>query len=117
MLSNARQVTRKPSVRKLKFKSKVLNTETLKSADLVLLATDHDDFDYKLIEKEASLIVDTRGRYNSSRKIFISFYGILIACLIVCGAVLSYQLFEKLAFYSWRTFFLHHATLMYFQLA
>ena len=63
-----------PHTRKYQFglESKALNAETLKSADLVLLATDHDDFDYKLIEKEASLIVDTRGRYNSSSKIFTS---------------------------------------------
>jgi adenylate cyclase len=28
-----------------------------------LLATDHDAFDYELILKDSSLIVDTRGRY------------------------------------------------------
>jgi UDP-N-acetyl-D-glucosamine dehydrogenase len=37
--------------------------------DLVLLATDHDDFDYNLIEKEAKLIVDTRGRFKNSEKV------------------------------------------------
>jgi UDP-N-acetyl-D-glucosamine dehydrogenase len=31
----------------------------------VLLATDHDKFDYNLIESAASLIVDARGRYRS----------------------------------------------------
>mgnify|MGYP000380261089 CR=1 FL=1 len=63
-----------PHTRKYQFEleSKALNAEILKSADLVLLATDHDDFDYELIEKEASLIVDTRGRYNSSSKIVTS---------------------------------------------
>ena len=60
-----------PHTRKHQFEleSKELNAETLKSVDLVLLATDHDDFDYKLIEKEASLIVDTRGRFNHSNKV------------------------------------------------
>ena len=60
-----------PHTRKYQFEleSKALNGKTLKSADLVLLATDHDDFDYKLIEKEASLIVDTRGRFNHSNKV------------------------------------------------
>ncbi len=60
-----------PHTRNYQFEleSKALNAETLKSADLVLLATDHDDFDYKLIEKEASLIVDTRGRFNHSNKV------------------------------------------------
>ena len=32
--------------------------------DLILLATDHDEFDYKLIEKESKLILDTRGRFE-----------------------------------------------------
>ncbi|MDP6260389.1 MAG: nucleotide sugar dehydrogenase [Candidatus Marinimicrobia bacterium] len=60
-----------PHTRKYQFEleSKALNAEILKSADLVLLATDHDDFDYELIEKEASLIVDTRGRFNHSNKV------------------------------------------------
>ncbi len=60
-----------PHTRKYQFEleSKALNAEALKSADLVLLATDHDDFDYELIEKEASLIVDTRGCFNYSNKV------------------------------------------------
>ncbi len=60
-----------PHTRKYQFEleSKALNAEILKSADLVLLATDHDDFDYELIEKEASLIVDTRGCFNYSNKV------------------------------------------------
>jgi len=60
-----------PHTRKYQFEieSKALNAETLKSADLVLLSTDHDDFDYELIKKEASLIVDTRGRFNHSNKV------------------------------------------------
>jgi UDP-N-acetyl-D-glucosamine dehydrogenase len=32
--------------------------------DCVLLATDHDAFDYELIRKCAKLIVDTRGVYG-----------------------------------------------------
>jgi len=46
-----------------------MNEKTLKSADLVLLATDHDDFDYSLILEKAKLIVDTRGRFEPSPKI------------------------------------------------
>lgn len=41
--------------------------EELASYDLVLLATDHDRFDYDTIEKHAKLIVDTRGRYLGAR--------------------------------------------------
>lgn len=35
----------------------------LKQFDLVLLATDHDAFDYDLIRNHSNIIVDTRGRY------------------------------------------------------
>lgn len=40
-----------------------LNAERLESYDCVLLATDHDEYDYAHILKSAKLIVDTRGRY------------------------------------------------------
>ena len=45
----------------LTLKSKNLIYTSLNKYDLVLLAPDHDDFDYNLIEKESKLIVDTRG--------------------------------------------------------
>jgi len=44
-----------------------LTAEELSSYDLVLLATDHDRFDYETIERHAKLIVDTRGRYLGAR--------------------------------------------------
>jgi UDP-N-acetyl-D-glucosamine dehydrogenase len=40
-----------------------LTAENLQSYDCVLLATDHDEYDYSCILKNAQLIVDTRGRY------------------------------------------------------
>ena len=40
-----------------------LTPTTLAAADCVLLTTDHDRFDYDLIQRHAPLIVDTRGRY------------------------------------------------------
>ena len=40
------------------------NAEALAAQDCVVIATDHDSFDYKLIRSKAALIVDTRGRYN-----------------------------------------------------
>jgi UDP-N-acetyl-D-glucosamine dehydrogenase len=47
-----------------------LTPETLASYDLVVLATDHDKFDYDLILEHARLIVDTRGKYlNKHSKI------------------------------------------------
>ena len=46
------------------LKSTPLTEETLSSADCILISTDHDDFDYDLIQKHSKLIVDTRGRYQ-----------------------------------------------------
>ncbi len=43
-----------------------LSAETLKSYDLVLIATNHDTFDYEMIKKHSTLIVDTRGVYQES---------------------------------------------------
>jgi UDP-N-acetyl-D-glucosamine dehydrogenase len=40
-----------------------LSKELLASYDCVLLATDHDEFNYELIQSSALLIVDSRGRY------------------------------------------------------
>lgn len=39
-----------------------LSAATLASYDCIVLATDHDCFDYELIQNHARLIVDTRGR-------------------------------------------------------
>jgi UDP-N-acetyl-D-glucosamine dehydrogenase len=39
-----------------------LNAKTLASYDCMVLATDHDGFDYELLQSQARLIVDTRGR-------------------------------------------------------
>lgn len=41
-----------------------LTAESIASYDAVLLATDHDEFDYDLIKSSAQLIVDTRGKYR-----------------------------------------------------
>jgi UDP-N-acetyl-D-glucosamine dehydrogenase len=43
--------------------SVALTAETLASFDAVILATDHDNFDYPLIEAHSPLLVDTRGRF------------------------------------------------------
>lgn len=40
-----------------------VTAETLPGYDCVLLATDHDRFDYALIKAHAQLIVDSRGKY------------------------------------------------------
>ena len=43
--------------------SQELSPETLDSFDCVLLATDHEDFDYKQIAVHSRLLIDTRGRF------------------------------------------------------
>lgn len=57
-----------PHTRKHQFelKSKKIDSESLQSVDLVILATDHDQFNYELIEKESPIIIDTRGKFSNS---------------------------------------------------
>jgi UDP-N-acetyl-D-glucosamine dehydrogenase len=55
-----------PKMREHRFDltSVALTAESLAGFDAVLLATDHDEFDYGLIGAEAMLLIDTRGRYR-----------------------------------------------------
>jgi UDP-N-acetyl-D-glucosamine dehydrogenase len=55
-----------PQMRRHSFNliSVTLTSELIKEADCVVVATDHDDFDYTMIQESAQLIVDTRGRYR-----------------------------------------------------
>tara|TARA_B100001540_G_C15784653_1_gene632653 strand:+ start:608 stop:1912 length:1305 start_codon:yes stop_codon:yes gene_type:complete len=61
-----------PKTRKYNFdlSNTSINPKLLKTMDLVILATDHDKFDYDSIVKYSELIVDTRGRYKKSSKVF-----------------------------------------------
>ena len=56
-----------PKMRKHHFdlKSVEIAADMLGNYDFVLLATNHDAFDYDLIKKHAKLIIDTRGVYLS----------------------------------------------------
>ncbi|MDH1560790.1 UDP-N-acetyl-D-glucosamine 6-dehydrogenase [Pseudomonas chengduensis] len=45
--------------------SEALTVENIASFDAVVLATDHERFDYELIRAHARLIVDTRGKYRT----------------------------------------------------
>jgi UDP-N-acetyl-D-glucosamine dehydrogenase len=40
------------------------DAKTLAAQDCIVIATDHDSFDYELVRSQAALIVDTRGRYD-----------------------------------------------------
>ena len=65
-----------PPTRKYQYdmKSVELTVENLKKYDLVLLSTNHDNFDYEVIAENASLILDTRnafsGKYHGNNKIY-----------------------------------------------
>ncbi|MCY1272914.1 UDP-N-acetyl-D-glucosamine 6-dehydrogenase [compost metagenome] len=56
-----------PKMREHHFElsSEALTEENLASFDAVILATDHDKFDYELIKQHARLIVDSRGKYRT----------------------------------------------------
>ncbi len=65
-----------PPTRKYKYdmESVDLSKENLNGYDLVLLSTDHDNFDYVLIEEASNIILDTRNAFEKngikSRKVF-----------------------------------------------
>ncbi|MCF8053881.1 MAG: nucleotide sugar dehydrogenase [Deltaproteobacteria bacterium] len=54
---------------KLAMRSVNLTPQNIKGYDCVLIATDHDDFDYEQMQKHAQLIVDTRGRYPAGANV------------------------------------------------
>ena len=54
-----------PQMRKHRFElqSVELTAASIASFDVVLLATDHDAFDYELISNHSQLLIDSRGRF------------------------------------------------------
>ena len=54
-----------PVMRKHRFdlESIPLTADKLALFDAVILATDHDDFDYELIQSNSALLIDTRGKF------------------------------------------------------
>jgi UDP-N-acetyl-D-glucosamine dehydrogenase len=54
-----------PKMREHRFDlaSVPLTPATIAASDCVLLATDHDKFDYSLIKAHAKLVIDSRGKY------------------------------------------------------
>lgn len=55
-----------PKMREHHFElsSEPCTAENLASFDAVVLATDHDRFDYDLIKQNAQLIIDSRGKFR-----------------------------------------------------
>ena len=60
-----------PRMRKHAFQlsSVEISAQALRMYDAVVLATDHDAFDYPLIENESPLLIDTRGRFAPGERI------------------------------------------------
>ena len=60
-----------PAMRKHSFElsSIELSADSLPLFDVVILATDHDAFDYDLIRAHSQLIVDTRGKFGPNSSI------------------------------------------------
>ena len=54
---------------KLDLQSVILTAEGIANYDCVVLATDHDKFDYALLQMCATLLVDTRGRFPSGDRV------------------------------------------------
>jgi UDP-N-acetyl-D-glucosamine dehydrogenase len=57
-----------PKMREFYFdlKSVDISIDNLSNYDCVIVASDHDIFDYDFIQKHAKLVVDTRGRYRNT---------------------------------------------------
>jgi UDP-N-acetyl-D-glucosamine dehydrogenase len=53
---------------KFDLSSQPLTPESVKSYDALILATDHEKFDYDILLDSASLIVDTRGKFDKNAK-------------------------------------------------
>jgi UDP-N-acetyl-D-glucosamine dehydrogenase len=60
-----------PKMRRYRYEktSVPLSRESVASYDLVLLATNHDVFDYEMIRQNSRLIVDTRGAFTAGANI------------------------------------------------
>jgi len=63
-----------PKTRKynLDLKSIDITTEKIQFFDAIILATDHDEFDYNKILNYSKLIIDTKGYFGRSEKICIA---------------------------------------------
>ena len=55
-------------LKKNRLKNINLNSKNIKKFDCIVIITDHDYFDYSLIEKKGKLIVDCRGRIKKISK-------------------------------------------------
>ncbi len=63
-----------PKMRRYRFNMESIDvtSESIKDYDCVIVGTDHADFDYEMIRKNAKLIVDTRGMYRGKHENVVS---------------------------------------------
>ena len=63
-----------PKMREHKFElvSSKLSPENIAKFDGIIIATDHDQFDYDLIKQKANLIVDTRNRFKNGKNVIFA---------------------------------------------
>ena len=57
-----------PVYESCKMKSIEITPENIQKYDLLLLVTEHDKFDFKMIQNNAQIVVDTRGIYKKKYK-------------------------------------------------
>jgi UDP-N-acetyl-D-glucosamine dehydrogenase len=63
-------IPRFPKMRRYHFElESVSATANLAAYDAVILATDHDAFDYDLLARECRLLIDTRGRFAAAANV------------------------------------------------
>ena len=55
--------------KKMNIESIEITDESLRKFDCTLLLTDHDTYNYELIEKNSNLIIDTKGKFNKATNI------------------------------------------------
>ena len=52
------------SIENFSSQSIELNKENIKKYDITIITTDHDIFDFEFLQKNASIIIDSRGVYK-----------------------------------------------------
>ena len=54
----------------LKLINKNISASLLKKYSAIILVTDHSIFDYDLIYKNSKILIDTRGKFKDSSKVY-----------------------------------------------
>ena len=57
-------------INRVRKKSIKINKKNIKKFDCVILVTDHDKYNYKLITKYSKILIDTRGKIYRKNNFF-----------------------------------------------